>query len=359
MIRALSALLFVGLLSLSSPSRAFTPESGWWWSPAESGYGFSIEIQDNFIFMVAFSYDSAGRPTWYAAQGVMPNNARFSAPLYHRTGGPCIGCPFQSPGAPFAIGGTIQIDFTSETTARLTFGSPARQINIQRMDYYLSRNPAIDPKTELWLGEWQAVLDFSNFDQHAGLPFFGEIMVFDLIERDASGDYADGCRPENSLVGLCDQFALDNHSAVVEYWEPDGTNLIIVQDSANEVLVFEVEVGTYQFDGYAKLCPANITNVFTQCLDNNARPVIPVRGWRSASRAYVEGDDDAPSSRPDAPVAGKRGSVGEMLSRFGVSGKLAVESSEPVRERAFDTTAVSQRLLDRIQQAPRKSNQLD
>lgn len=359
MIRVLSALLLAGLLSFAASSRAFTPESGWWWNPSEPGYGFSIEIQDNFIFMVAFAYNADGKPTWYAAEGLMANSGLFTAPLYHRENGTCVGCPFQAPGPTFATGGNVRVEFTSETTARLTWGNPSRQINVQRHDFFLSRNPSVAPKTELWLGEWQIVLDFSNFGgELADFPFFGEVLVLDVLDTsDPVDDFVDGCRPENSLVGVCDQFALDNHDASVYYWDEDDTNIIIVRDDASNWLIYEVVVGTYQFDGYAKRCPSNISNIFTQCLDNTARPVIPVRGWRSASRAFVQGNDNAPSAGPGSTVTGKRSSVGAMLARFGIdeeTGKLAAAGAE-LRERSNRAAAdaKSARVLERMAQRKR------
>ena len=43
--------LFTGI------ARANSPESGWWWNPAEGGRGYSIEIQDNQLFFAAYSYE--------------------------------------------------------------------------------------------------------------------------------------------------------------------------------------------------------------------------------------------------------------------------------------------------------------
>ena len=53
----------------------------------------------------------------------------------------------------------------------------------------------------------------------------------------------------------------------------------------------------------------NEDDFITDCLDNNAAPVLPVRGWRSASRSFVDGDDNAPSVRPEAPADAKAGTV--------------------------------------------------
>ncbi len=340
MIRVFSALLLAGLLSFAAPSRAFTPESGWWWNPDEPGYGFSIEIQDNFIFMVAFAYDADGAPTWYAAEGLMANSGLFTAPLYHREDGPCVGCPYQTPGPTFAVGATIRVDFTSQTTARLTWGG--RQIDVERHDFYLSRNPGIDPKTELWLGEWNAVIDIYNYGgEAADFPFLGEVLVFDQIIQGTSVDMFDGCRPEDSLVGECDQFALDNHEAFGQ-WLCDGcganggdVNLVWIQDGfidgIEHYFLYEVETGTSQFRGYGKLCTrghALSSNPIGQCLDNDATyPVLPVRGWRSASRAFIQGDDNAPSMRPP-DARSKRGTLSSLLTRLNIPAKRSADSPQ-------------------------------
>lgn len=42
----------------------FQPQSGWWWNPAESGSGYSMEVQGNTVFLVGFMYDAAGKPVW-------------------------------------------------------------------------------------------------------------------------------------------------------------------------------------------------------------------------------------------------------------------------------------------------------
>lgn len=295
MTRLLSFLFAASLLAAAAPARAFTPESGWWWNPAEPGYGFSIEIQDNFIFMVAFSYED-GQATWYAAQGEMANNAFFSAPMYRRDNGTCLGCPFVPPSATYAVGADVEIEFLTETTADLTWGG--RTIPIERQDYYLSRDAGVDPKTELWLGEWQIVMDWSGIGgDYEDYPYVGELLFMDLLTTSTNPDIVEGCRLDHSQALSCSSFALNNHDAAVYYSAPDDTNIIFVRENPSTFLVFEVVVGLTQFDGYAKRCPDDLTNYFSQCLDNDDDfPYLPVRGWRSASRAFVEGDVDAPAA---------------------------------------------------------------
>jgi hypothetical protein len=312
MSRVLALLLTAVLLAIAAPARAFTPESGWWIATGEPGYGFSIEIQDNFLFMVAFTYDANDpRPSrWVAAEGLMANNATFSAPLYSRAGGTCVGCPFRQPGPTVAIGSNMAISFETETTATLTWAG--RTIDIERFDFYLSRNPAVRPKTELWLGEWQVVMDFSPIPSARDYPFFGEVLIFDFPFDAGNGQIpnnttvVEGCRPQNSLDGFCSNSALANHEAAVSYSASDDKNFIVVEEDANTWFVYYVTVGTSQFDGIMKRCPRSIpeNELLTRCIDNNTLyPELPVRGWRSASRAFIRGDDNAPNAIPDAQSA--------------------------------------------------------
>ncbi len=356
MARLLSALLLAGLFIVAAPARAFTPESGWWWNPAQPGIGFSIEIQDDFVFMVAFAYNQGGGATWYAAEGRMADNAYFSAPLYRRDNGTCLGCPFVPPSGTYAVGANVTVEFDTETTAELTWDG--RTIPIQRQDYFLSRTPGVDPKTELWLGEWQVVMDFINIDTFEDYPFMGDVFVLDLLDTGGTPDFVEGCRPENSTVGLCDSFALDNHDIAVYYSAPDRTNIIVVNDSTNGWFVYEVEVGLYQFDGYMKSCPKSLTNLITQCLDNNATyPRIPVRGWRSASRAFIEGDDDAPNAGGDPDKAAREAPARSLVSRgVDFQWKAGVVPPAPrARADVAASEAALKQVIERMSNSERKS----
>ncbi|HHL32719.1 MAG TPA: hypothetical protein ENJ41_09035, partial [Oceanospirillales bacterium] len=60
--RFFQKLLITMVLFITAQAQAFTPESGFWWNPDESGSGYAIEIQDNFLFMTLYVYDEAGNP---------------------------------------------------------------------------------------------------------------------------------------------------------------------------------------------------------------------------------------------------------------------------------------------------------
>lgn len=370
MSRLLCVLLIATGFAIASPARAFTPESGWWWNPDEPGYGFAIEVQDKFIFMAAYTYAASGSPRpakWYAAQGEMQRYDTFqTATFYTAQNGTCLGCPFTQNQIAAENPGTIRIEFDTETTATLTWGG--RTIPIERHNFFLGADPQIAPKTELWLGEWQAVTDFSEFGGNsAAFPFLGEALVFDRILTEDGTDFFDGCRPTDSLVGLC--AATPVHPASGFYSAPDDTNIILVYDNQgqsgsdpndDEWLVYEVIVGLTQFDGYGKVCfDDELGDVFDLCLDNDNVPAFAARGWRSKSRSYVLGDDNAPHG---GLPPGKAGLVREpknlveapatprphALRRY--SSEKSVSASESTRANAEATQGTFNQAVMRVRQ---------
>ena len=67
---------------LGSTPKAFQPETGWYWNPAEGGRGFAIEVQNDRLFMAMFHYNEDGSPTWNIVQGILASGtlvARFEA----------------------------------------------------------------------------------------------------------------------------------------------------------------------------------------------------------------------------------------------------------------------------------------
>ena len=54
---------------------------GHWWDPARSGSGFELFSTADQVAVVWFTYDDAGRPTWYTAQGDLGSLGSQSWPL--------------------------------------------------------------------------------------------------------------------------------------------------------------------------------------------------------------------------------------------------------------------------------------
>jgi len=316
----------------SLPASAFTPESGYYWNPAESGSGLSIEIQDNYVFLIGYVYDAQGAPTWVSAQGLLTGNAVFTGQLDRFINGQCIGCAYRAPTAQTGVGGPISLNWATETTATLVWGG--RTIPLQRFDYYLTRTAGLDTGTEKMLGEWQAVLDFYNLPggNNRNFPFFGDVLIFDTLATTTSPDQAQGCRPTTSLDGQCTTTSRTAHDAAATYSPnsptapPAHTHIITVRDTSTTFLAYYVTVGTYQFDGVLELCTGG------QCGATGAT-YLPVRGFRSASRKFVQ-DGTGPSADDKALDANAApDGLSKVLAQAGVQGRGL--TAEQVRAR-FD-----------------------
>jgi len=256
-------------LLIASQAKAFTPESGFWWNPDEPGSGYTIEIQDNFLFIIAYVYDGVGNPIWYTSGTTMGGNALFDSELDYTYNGPCIDCNYTQPITIEGERGPITIIFDTETTATIQFQGAVKPI--ERFNFLLG-----DEATRM-LGEWQTVIDFSSTG--VNFPYNGDVLLFDITSNSNGTKFAEGCRPENSLDGYCTNYALNNHEAYT-YFDDDLFELIIVVDDSDDYyLVYYLDQGLNQFDGEAELLPKFGSP------NNN---YYPVRGFRTASRSFVE-----------------------------------------------------------------------
>ena len=120
--------LFVG-------SAGATPQSGWWWSPAESGRGYFLEIQNGSVFFAAFLYGDDGVGRWYIASGAMTSGSLFEATLTACAGGPTLtGGGGGGPAACSASAGAFSLSFSGATAATLTLPN-GTSVPIQRFTF--------------------------------------------------------------------------------------------------------------------------------------------------------------------------------------------------------------------------------
>jgi hypothetical protein len=110
-----------------------TPQTGWWWNPAEGGRGYSLEISGNRIFFAAFLYDASGHATWYVASGATSfDGAVFTGRLLSVSHGQTLGGPYQAP-APIVDNGPIALAFTDAMHGTMIW--PGGTVPIQRFDF--------------------------------------------------------------------------------------------------------------------------------------------------------------------------------------------------------------------------------
>ena len=153
------------VLAAASSVEAYTPASGFWWNPNESGTGIALEIEDKNLFMAAYVFDAQGRSTWFTSSGNLTSSVSGGATYYNVfngslsgfANGQVIGGPYFFPQILNNAGGPVQIVFNpnDETKATLTWGG--RTLPIEKLDYYIGWGA--DRETERMVGEWSVVVD--------------------------------------------------------------------------------------------------------------------------------------------------------------------------------------------------------
>ena len=98
---------------------AFTPTTGLWWNPSESGTGYNIQVQHGVMVVAMYSYVAGGDPLWYLVVGTLANagaGVTTTGNLGKYRGGQCASCMYQMP-VSMGDDGLMTITFTSPTTA--------------------------------------------------------------------------------------------------------------------------------------------------------------------------------------------------------------------------------------------------
>jgi hypothetical protein len=329
--RALAAVSFSLAAALAAPAQAYTPESGTWWNPAESGTGIFIEVQDNFLVAAVFTGDAQGRPVWYNATKFLTGNALFDATLDLTTNVQCPGCAH--PGratTQVGAGGTIRLTFdpNDPTKATLRWGN-GRTVPYERFAFYAKRpeDPSgIPAQATKMLGEWQMVLDFSE-NSTSSFDFYGDVLVFDDYSFENNRWYFEGCRADNSQDGGCTQNALSFHSAAGYFDTASGLHSIVVDDSSSNFVLYLADMGTNSAEGeitvYPKgTNPANYTS-------------YPMRTFRTASRTFVQ-EGTGPSKAVREAANASLG-LADRLAAAGIVPRLVGKSGNASR---FDREAL-------------------
>ncbi|MDO3386859.1 hypothetical protein QWI17_13510 [Gilvimarinus sp. SDUM040013] len=201
-----SLLAIILLCSLAGAAQVsadtFAPESGWWWNPNESGRGYSIEIQDNTVFLAAYTYESeqtagVNKATWFVASGTLTGTNEFSGQLLEVENGQCFGCDYQAPTNDVAH--DISIVFTSRTEANISVDG--ENIAIER--FYFA--PSFLSHEEKLMGQWALVSDEPRNVEGSSDGPLGEVLVLDELIEDEDGYVVAGCRALEVGQTFCTQ----------------------------------------------------------------------------------------------------------------------------------------------------------
>ena len=186
--------MFLAVLLLSAMcgnANAFTPRSGAWWNPAESGTGYTIDIQDGTLVLYFYSYKTNGDSEWYISSGGM-SERDYTGTLLAVRGGQSLSGAYQAPSQTIPSG-TVSIHFDTAMSGTMTL--PGRTFRIVPFDFGGGFPHAL-------LGEWVFVeqigtyfADHYVFTTQSGKTSNGDGIVVDavnnaLCEHNVTGTYA-------------------------------------------------------------------------------------------------------------------------------------------------------------------------
>lgn len=102
--------------------------SGFWNNSAQSGWGLNVSRGTTGTYgMVIYHYDAANTPAWYLSFGALSGTS-YSAPVLSFTG-PWFGLvPFNPALVTDRVSGTLTVNFTSATTANVSFTIDGRTV---------------------------------------------------------------------------------------------------------------------------------------------------------------------------------------------------------------------------------------
>lgn len=119
---------------LNSPPTSTQPQSGYWYNPSEAGRGYTIEVQNNTVFIAAYMYDAQGNAVWYASgPATLGSDNTFQGSLDQFAGGQTLTGSYIAPNVVVNVG-SITIQFSSPTAGMLTLPD-GKQIPIQRFSF--------------------------------------------------------------------------------------------------------------------------------------------------------------------------------------------------------------------------------
>lgn len=132
----IAAYIGVALGLSQSPPPDYT---GAWYNASESGWGLSVirGPTSGLYGIIMYHFNQVSNPTWYFMAGGSFNGNTYSAPIALYSG-PFFGGPFNSTQVAAPVVGSVTINFTSATTATITYtinGTTVSNKGITKLDF--------------------------------------------------------------------------------------------------------------------------------------------------------------------------------------------------------------------------------
>lgn len=184
------------------------PQNGWWWNPAESGRGFSIERQGNQIFMAAYLYETNGLATWYVAGLTRQSSGAYSGALQRYSGGQTLLGNYKPPAPTTSVVANALLSFNTASTGSLMIsfadGSPNRTISIERFAFAANAPSKGSFENGWWWNEAESGRGYF-IETQGSVAFVGSYM-FDSSGQPTWYVSAAALQGTQSLSGTLDQY---------------------------------------------------------------------------------------------------------------------------------------------------------
>jgi alpha-tubulin suppressor-like RCC1 family protein len=223
-----------------------SPQTGWWWNPAEGGRGFSIETLGNHLFMAGYLYDESGRATWTVSGGVTTlDGSLFNNALYSYANGQTLTGAYHKPSDPVPAG-AVTLAFTDARHGTLIW--PGGSVPIERFDSVLGASTVPQPSFVPENGWWWNASTTDNHESGRGyfLEFKNSLAFLAGYMYDANGNplwyLSSGNMPDpKAFQGSWSQYA--NGQTMTDAWKQNtlingnvGPLTIQFQDTANATM---------------------------------------------------------------------------------------------------------------------------